>query len=96
MYTRGEKCWVEEAVVGRRGISIGKQTAAGSLARKMNKIMKEGKISRVDGGGEKKEEWMSGGEVHCQLFDSKGMKRAGRTSTRITEGARRTIFVRRV
>lgn len=46
----------EKAAVGRRGISIGKQKAVGSLARKMNKIMKEGKISRVDGAGEKKKE----------------------------------------
>lgn len=62
MYTRVGKCWaeVEEVVVGRRGISIGKQTAVGSLARKMNKIMKEGKFSRVDGAGEKKKEYRRG------------------------------------
>ena len=46
----------EETAVGRHGISIGKQKAVGSLARKMNKIMKEGKIWRVDDAAEEKKE----------------------------------------
>lgn len=80
-------------------ICIGKQTAAGSLwlARKMNKIMKKKGKFRVEmqksnGGAERGEG--AAGRPHCQLSDSRGMKRGGRTSIR--EGLCCAIFARRV
>lgn len=83
-------------------ICIGKQTAAGSLwlARKMNKIMKKKGKFRVEmqksnGGAGRGERGGGAAErPHCQLSDSRGMKRGGRTSIR--EGLCCAIFARRV
>jgi len=71
-----------EKLAPARCICIGKQTAAGSLwlARKMNKIMKKKGKFRVE--MQKSSGRENGTAAHCQLSNSRGMKRGGRTSTR--------------